>query len=86
MAVLWAEADTGFSRLHAVLDRLCYYLVEAYRLEAVRRPFYFEGRAALVRIGDEAAGHMGEMHPEVLTRFGITMPCAAFELRLDPLL
>lgn len=86
VAALWAAADTGFSRLHAVLDLLCYYLVKDYRLEAAVHPFYFEGRGADIWIGKERAGHLGEVHPEVLTRFGITMPCTAFEIRLDLLL
>jgi phenylalanyl-tRNA synthetase beta chain len=36
-------------------------------------------------IDDKPVGLIGELHPEVLERWQITMPCSAFELALDPL-
>jgi phenylalanyl-tRNA synthetase beta chain len=83
LGALWASADSGFSQIHSVLDMLFYYLVREYRLEPASYPFYFEGRAARVLAGDQVVGHMGEVHPGVLTRFNITVPCAAFEVALD---
>lgn len=83
VGALWASADSGFSQIHAVLDVLLYYLVKDYTLRPAEFPFYFEGRAGEIMKGDQVVGHIGEIHPEVLTRFNITMPCASFELVLD---
>jgi phenylalanyl-tRNA synthetase beta chain len=86
VAALWASAGTGFSEIHSVLDMLLYFLVKPYSLRPAGFPFYFEGRAGEVLVDGGVAGHIGEVHPAVLTRFGITMPCAAFEISLDALL
>ena len=83
LTALWAAADSGFSEIHAVLDVLFHYLVKDYALRPVALPYYFEGRAGEIRVSDQAVGHIGEVHPEALTRYGITMPCAAFEVVLD---
>lgn len=83
LAALWASGDSGFSQIHSVLDVLFYYLARENALRPAFFPFYFEGRAGEISIKDEVVGHIGEVHPEVLTRFGITMPCAAFEVCLD---
>jgi phenylalanyl-tRNA synthetase beta chain len=80
LAALWASAESGFSQIHSVLDVLLYYLVREYTLRPMTFPFYFEGRSGEIVIDGEARGHIGELHPDVLTRFGITMPCAAFEI------
>ncbi len=83
VAALWASAESGFSEIHSVLDMLLYYLVKPYELNPVDLPFYFEGRAGEVICDGRAIGHVGEIHPAVLTNFGITMPCSAFEIDLD---
>ncbi|MFH2001154.1 MAG: phenylalanine--tRNA ligase subunit beta [Planctomycetota bacterium] len=83
LAALWASADSGFSQIHAVLDVLLFYMVREYTLRPAEYPFYFEGRSGDVIRGGEVIGHIGEIHPEVLTRFNINMPCAAFELVLN---
>jgi phenylalanyl-tRNA synthetase beta chain len=83
LAALWAAADSGFSQIHSVLDLLFYYLAKDYALEPADLPFYFEGRAGEILLNEKVVGHIGEVHPEVLTRFGITVPCAAFEVALD---
>jgi len=44
-----------------------------------------DGRVAHIMIDDKPVGLIGELHPEVLERWQITMPCSAFELALDPL-
>ncbi|MBU0756335.1 MAG: phenylalanine--tRNA ligase subunit beta, partial [Planctomycetes bacterium] len=83
LAGLWASADSGFSEIHSVLDMLFFYLVKPYSLRPASFPFYFEGRSAEVLMGEKVVGHIGELHPEVLTRFHIQVPCGAFETSLN---
>ncbi|MDR2363401.1 MAG: hypothetical protein LBD65_03190, partial [Spirochaetaceae bacterium] len=46
---------------------------------------FIPGRAALIRYQGEIAGVFGEIHPEVLENWGLTVPCTAAELDLDAL-
>jgi phenylalanyl-tRNA synthetase beta chain len=82
LCAFWAADDSGFSEIHSVLDMLLYYMGREYSLRAAELPFYFEGRAGEIVMDSDVCGHIGELHPAVLTNFGITMPCAAFELTL----
>lgn len=91
LAAIFAAADSGFSEIHTALDMLLYYLSHEYKLRPADFAFYFEGRSGEVMIadladgGERVIGSIGEIHPSVLTAFGITMPCAAFEISLDAL-
>ena len=46
-------------------------------------PFLHPGRAAEVRIGGDAAGWLGEIHPAIAAAWDWSEPVAAFELDLD---
>ena len=48
-------------------------------------PRFIPGRSASVLIGGTPAGILGEIHPGVLTDWGLTRPAAGFEIDLDPL-
>ncbi|WP_135829966.1 phenylalanine--tRNA ligase subunit beta [Halorussus halobius] len=52
---------------------------------ATDHPTFIDGRAAEVVIDGEAAGVLGEVHPEVLVEHDLELPVAAFEFRLDAL-
>ncbi|MEX0825140.1 MAG: phenylalanine--tRNA ligase subunit beta [Acidimicrobiia bacterium] len=56
------------------------------RLEQVHEAGYHPGRCARVMLGEEAIGFVGEIHPAVSERFGITGRVAAGELDLDALI
>jgi phenylalanyl-tRNA synthetase beta chain len=49
------------------------------------RPFLHPGRAAEVRLGEQAIGWLGELHPTVAEAWELRSPVAAFELDLDRL-
>lgn len=66
----------------------------AYSLELREHASFIPGRAAWIRgrvkakdgrVLEEELGVLGEVHPEVLTRWGIYFPTVAFEVRLDAL-
>ncbi|UCC92611.1 MAG: phenylalanine--tRNA ligase subunit beta [Thermoplasmata archaeon] len=58
---------------------------EAVRVEAIEAPSYIPGRCARVMMDGQEVGHFGEVHPQVLERFGIAQPTIAVELDLDRL-
>ena len=72
----------GFEEISGVVARLLERLGKEYmgeKLEGV--PYYIEGRAA--KIGD--SGELGEIHPEVLERFGLEYPLVVFQINFKEL-
>jgi phenylalanyl-tRNA synthetase beta chain len=56
-------------------------LVPGARFVPETRPYLHPGRSSVVYVGDREAGWVGELHPEVAERFGLTgWPVAALEL------
>ena len=86
LSALCAHAGASFSECHSFLELLCFYLNKAYRLHPNSHPSFLEGRVAQIFVGDQPIGLVGELHPEVLERWQISMPCSMFELTLQPLL
>lgn len=83
LSALIAHSGANFSQVHSVLQALFYYTGISYRLEEAVHPSFIEGRCGRIVIGDESAGLIGEIHPQVLENWGIVVPCSAFELDLD---
>ncbi len=48
-------------------------------------PYYIDGRGAELKIKDTIIGEFGEIHPQVLQRYGLTLPCIGFELDIHTL-
>jgi phenylalanyl-tRNA synthetase beta chain len=85
LAALLAHPTVSFSELHSHLDLLMYYLGHSYALEPTAHRSFMEGRVGGIRVEGRDLGVIGELHPQVLENWGISMPCVAFELQLDPL-
>lgn len=85
LAALISHPTANFSELHAVLEALFYNLALKYRLESIVHPTFVEGRAGAIVINGEEAGLIGEVAPEVLSRWQIGMPSVAIELQVESL-
>jgi phenylalanyl-tRNA synthetase beta chain len=73
------ELEAGFFVAKGIVERL----VPDGRFEPGERPFLHPGRSAVVWVDEREAGWVGELHPEVIERFGLEgWPVAAFELDL----
>jgi len=71
------EFRAGFFEAKGLVERL----VPDARFVPATRPYLHPGRSAAVLVGDEEAGWVGELHPEVAGRFGLDgWPVAALEL------
>jgi len=53
-----------------------------FKFVSARNPSFVEGRSADILLGQARIGSFGEVSPEVLSRFGIGNPTAAFEFSL----
>ena len=73
------EYQADFFRARGIVERL----VPGSRFVPAERPYLHPGRSADVLVGDEEAGWVGELHPDVVERFDLSgWPVAALEL--DP--
>ncbi len=86
IGALIAHASAHFSEIHSCLDVLFYYMGKEYSLEPVQHPSFLEGRAGRILVLGKPVGVIGEIHPEVLERWQISMPVVAFDLNLSQLL
>ncbi|MDR1836779.1 MAG: phenylalanine--tRNA ligase subunit beta [Treponema sp.] len=82
---LHAGTDASFNTTAAELQTLFYYLSREYDVEESDDPRFIPGRAASVICGGKKTGVFGELHPEILENWGVTVPCAAGEIDLDAL-
>jgi phenylalanyl-tRNA synthetase beta chain len=83
LGFLIADREAGFNEVDAHTLALFYYMSVEPRLSPVEDPRFIAGRAAEISVGGRRVGIMGEVHPRVLSNWGIEMPCAAVELHLD---
>jgi phenylalanyl-tRNA synthetase beta chain len=83
---LHADRDVSFNTTAGQMQTLFYYLSREYEVEESDDPRFIPGRAAELRYKGEKIGVFGEVHPEVLENWGITVPCTAGEIDLDSLL
>lgn len=85
LGVLLAEREAEFANAHSCLESLLYSLGLGSTLKSEDIPIFIPGRSGRVYVEGQALGWIGEIHPEVLENYEITMPCAAFEIDLDEL-
>jgi len=86
LGALVAHSTSNFSEAHSHLEMLFYYLYCPYDLEIIVHPSFLEGRVGRIVVNGREVGTLGEIHPEVLERWGILIPCSFFEISLDTLL
>lgn len=80
-----AHADAHFSEVHSCLDTLFYYVNQTYSLEPIQHPSFLAGRVGAIVSEGKQVGVIGELHPEVLERWQISVPAVAFEIELTQL-
>jgi phenylalanyl-tRNA synthetase beta chain len=83
---LHADKDANFNIAAGQMQTLFYYLSREYGVEEADDPRFIPGRAAAVLYKGAKIGVFGEVHPEVLENWGVTIPCTAAEIDLDSLI
>ena len=85
LGAVLAHATAHFSEIHSCLDVLFYHLGQEYSLEPVQHPSFLEGRAGHIIVAGKPVGGIGEVHPEVLERWQISVPVVSFDVNLSQL-
>jgi phenylalanyl-tRNA synthetase beta chain len=83
MAFVETSRESGYATARSVMDALLRELGWNGEYIAVKDPTFVDGRVAAFKLGGKPIGILGEVHPEVLTNFGITYPVALAELTLE---
>lgn len=86
MAAIIAHGNANFSEIHSCLDLFFYYLNTDYHLQPITHPSFISGRVGGIIVNNKQIGFIGELHPNVLENWDISIPCTAFELTIDMLL
>ena len=86
LGFLTADRDSNFNTVSAQIQTLFYYISCEYKVEETDDPRFISGRVAKILYKGNVCGIFGEIHPEVLENWDITVPCIACELDLDMLI
>lgn len=82
VALVEIGRESGYATARSVMDALLRELGWQAEYEPIDHPTFVEGRAATFSVAGNPIGVVGEVHPEVLTNFGLTFPVALAELTL----
>jgi phenylalanyl-tRNA synthetase beta chain len=83
LGFLHADRDANFNTLAGQLQTLFYYINCEYQVEESQDSRFIPGRAANIIYKGQCVGVFGEVHPELLGNWGVTMPCTAAEIDIE---
>jgi phenylalanyl-tRNA synthetase beta chain len=83
VALVEIGRESGYATARSVMDALLRELGWQAEYKAIDHGTFVEGRAATFSIDGKPVGILGEVHPEVLSNFGLTYPVALTELTLQ---
>ncbi|XP_048845163.1 phenylalanine--tRNA ligase beta subunit [Brienomyrus brachyistius] len=92
LCAVYYNKSPGFEVIHGLLDRVMQLLDvkpgkrEGYNIQAADDATYFPGRCAEIFARGMSIGHLGVLHPDVVSRFELTMPCSALDVDIEPFL
>jgi phenylalanyl-tRNA synthetase beta chain len=84
MAILGREIN--FSEMQSAIEALLRNLGVEYKLKESARDTFIKGRCGEIVIGGKSAGIFGEVHPQVLEKFGLDYPAVLAEMDVEALL
>ncbi|KAI4496959.1 hypothetical protein M0802_007907 [Mischocyttarus mexicanus] len=85
----------GFEIIHGLLDRIMQVLEipwstdkkdTGYYLRAADDPTFFPQRCGEIMYNNKVIGKIGILHPDVLIKFELNLPCSALEIDIEPFL
>ncbi|VDK71367.1 unnamed protein product [Cylicostephanus goldi] len=83
LAAVYYNKTAGFEIVHGFLDRVMR-LLDVDPAKDGSDPTFFPGRcASIIGPGNAVIGVLGVLHPEVITAFGLTLPCCAIEMNVE---
>jgi phenylalanyl-tRNA synthetase beta chain len=86
IALITSHTSANYTEARQALDLLMKTLgINGYEVKETEHPSFMEGRVARIYVNKKAVAYLGEISPQVLENWGLTMPAAGFELNLTEL-
>uniref|UniRef100_A0A8C0LQG4 Phenylalanine--tRNA ligase beta subunit n=1 Tax=Canis lupus dingo TaxID=286419 RepID=A0A8C0LQG4_CANLU len=93
LCAVYYNKNPGFEIIHGLLDRIMQLLnvppgekKGGYVIKASEGSAFFPGRCAEILARGQSIGKLGVLHPDVITKFELTMPCSSLEINIEPFL
>ena len=86
LGFLTAESNANYNTAASEVASVLYFLDHKYEVKESNDPRFILGRQAAVIVKGKQVGVFGEVHPQVLENWAITVPCFGGELDLEELL
>lgn len=86
LGFLTAESNANYNTAASEVASVLYFLDHKYEVKESNDPRFIPGRQAAVIIKGKQVGVFGEVHPQVLENWAITVPCFGGEIDLEELL
>ncbi|XP_053565935.1 phenylalanine--tRNA ligase beta subunit [Bombina bombina] len=89
LCAVYYNKNPGFEVIHGLLDRIMQLLAvspSGYQIKAAHDPAFFPGRCAEILANGCTIGKLGVLHPDVITKFDLTLPCSALEINVETFL
>ncbi len=86
MGFLTAEASANYNTAASEVASLLYFLDHKYEVAESNDPRFIPGRQAAIMVKGKQVGVFGEVHPQVLENWAISVPCFGGELDLEELM
>ncbi|XP_048719448.1 phenylalanine--tRNA ligase beta subunit isoform X5 [Caretta caretta] len=92
LCAIYYNKNPGFEVIHGLLDRVMQLLAvppskeSGYLIKAAEDSAFFPGRCAEILAKGQSIGKLGVLHPDVITKFELAMPCSALEINIEPFL
>ena len=86
LGFMTASSNANFNSAASEVSSLLYFLDHEYKVAESDDPRFILGRQAAIIINGKQAGIFGEIHPQVLENWSITVPCVAGEIDVEELM
>lgn len=87
LAAISAHMDANFTEIRSVAEYILRNLgFREIEIRRINHPSFIEGRVIAIYVGNKRIGVLGELHPEVILNWGLSIPVAAMEISLEELM
>lgn len=86
LGFMTASNNANYNDLASEVSTLLYLLDHKYDVKEIYDPRFISGRQAAIMLDGKQVGVFGEVHPQVLENWGITVPCVAGEIDIEALM
>lgn len=83
LCVSVADSKSNYSVIKGIMDSILNLNEIEIEVQDQTYPYLIEGRSAQISYKGKVIGFIGEVHPQVLTNFGLIVPVSTFEIDLE---